>query len=96
MTETKTRDPMIWRELTPMADGFVPAVKRVYVWTGRSRGVPCRIVCELSKKVSEGVYLATACYAHNVAYLCRDRVRVEDLEEVCERSSRGRGVRSEK
>lgn len=76
------RDPMLWRELTPMADGFVPAVPREYIWTGRRRGVDCRIQCRLIEKVSDGVYLATAVFAHNVAYLCRDRVKVEDLVEI--------------
>lgn len=81
-----TRDPMIWRELPETTDSkghtWTPAVKREYFWTGTRRGVQCRIQCELTRKLADGVYVATALFAHNVAYLCRDRVKVEDLEPI--------------
>lgn len=81
-TATNEHDTNIWRALEPLSDGFVPHVKRTYIWTGSSRGENCRIVCELIKKHSEGRYYATACFAHNIWFLCRDVVRMEDLEEV--------------
>jgi hypothetical protein len=95
---TETRDPMLWRELPEATDSrtgekwtpavpreyekWTPAVPREYVWTGTRRGVACRIQCRLIKKLADGVYMATAVFAHNVAFLCNDRVKVEDLVEV--------------
>lgn len=85
LRRNEPRDLMIWKEFEPMADGFVPAVPRLYIFHGTRRGEKCKILCRLLKKVSDGRYVATAILAHNVWYLCNDVVRVEDLTEYVEK-----------
>lgn len=76
---TKQRDPNIWTELP--GGGARP---RHWLFVGRRRGVDCRFECELTKPHPSlpGVYEATAVFAHNVHYLCRDWVRLDQLEEI--------------
>lgn len=81
---TKTRDTNIWRELEADADGYIPAIPRRWLFIGRRRGADCRFECELTRPhpSMHGVYEATAVFAHNVHYLCRDWVRLDELEPI--------------
>ena len=78
------RDSNVWRELPPMADGFVPAVPRRWMFIGRRHGEQCRFECRLESKHSSVplTYAATAVFAHNVHYLCHDWVRMNELEAI--------------
>jgi hypothetical protein len=81
---TTARDLNIWQELEPMENGYVPARPRRWMFVGISRGEKCRIPCELEAKhpTLPDTYIATAVFSHNVHFLCRQWVRLDQLEAV--------------
>lgn len=87
METSKTSEPRdlnVWRELPMMADGYVPAVPRQWLFVGVRWGKQCRFECRLIKKANEAgtEYIATAVFAHNVHYLCSERVKLTELEPI--------------
>lgn len=75
------RDPHIWKELPPMANGFIPAVPREYMFTGMSRGCDCRFPVRLTAHVVGQHYRCTVLCCENVPY-CPDSVRLDQLTEI--------------
>lgn len=77
---TQQYDPAIYRELEPLANGYVPKVHRRYTFTGESRGEHCNFPVELIAPHPSvpGYYRCQAVFAMNVWYQ-PDWIRLEDL-----------------
>lgn len=76
-----SRDPDIWRELQQREDGFIPAVKRRWIFTGQVLGVTCRFPVELLERIGENRFTCRAVAAMNSPYT-PDYVHRHQLEEV--------------
>lgn len=58
-----TRDPNVWRELTPLDSGFVPAIKREYLYV--AGGARAQVELQERCRVT-GRYPIVPVFAHNV------------------------------
>jgi hypothetical protein len=75
-------DPNIWTALPARDDGFVPYVRRRWMFVGTRCGQQCRFPCHLIARHPSlpQTYSATAVCAENTHYLCDEWVRLDELE----------------
>jgi hypothetical protein len=79
------RDLNVYRELPAMPDGFIPAVRREYVYTGPAAtgSEPCNMQVELiaAHPSIPNYYRCRAVFAFN-CWHCPDYVYLSDLSEI--------------
>ena len=74
------RDPNIWTTLSPLEDGYCPAIPRVWVFTGRRHGVHSRFPVRLeAAHPHPRDILSVSNFSTNIMYMCHDWVRIEEL-----------------
>lgn len=79
-------NPTIWRELEPMADGFVPAIRRTWLFVGiAGNGKPANMPVELVDvhPTIPDMFRARVVFAHN-ALFAPEWVRRSDLVDTAQ------------
>lgn len=80
----KPFDLGIYMPLKPMSDGYIPHVKRRYMFTGNSSGQKCNFQVEIKERnPSMPDYVSvSAVFAMNVHYEPHSWIHVRDLEPI--------------
>lgn len=91
MNTTQNRDLNIWRNLSPLADGYIPARPRHYNMTQYSHElqrdckIPVHIDLDAKPTIAsngETFYPVSAVYAEHLYYACHYMVALSKLEKI--------------